>query len=126
MRTSPRPEIVRSTNESRTISETKTGRFNRGGPKTTGNLKPSQAEIDACTHIQAKKYSKDEYAKFNAAEKAKHYQLKCAAGLSKKDKKREVAEIETNSEQNVQNALGPNSTNPALARQEGKIAKTER
>ena len=125
MRTSPRPEIVRTTNESRTISETKTGRLNRGGPKTTGNLKPSQAEIDACTHIQAKKYTKEEYAKFSAAEKAKHYQLKCAVGL-KKDKKREVAEIETNSEVNVQNALGPNSTNSALARQDGKIAKTER
>ena len=126
MRTSPRPEIVRATNESRTISETKTGRFNRGGPKTTANPKPTQAEIDACTHIKAKKYTKEEYAKLNAAERSKHWQLKCAAGLSNKDKKREVAEIETNSEQNVQNALGPNSTNPALARQDGKIAKTER
>jgi hypothetical protein len=73
-----------------------------------------------------KKYTKEEYAKLTPAERTKHWQLKCTAGLCNKDKKREVAEIETNSEQNVQNALGPNSTNPCLARQDGKIAKTER
>ena len=122
-RTSPRPEIVCETHESRNISETKTGWYNRGNPRTTGNPKPSQAEIDACTHIKAKKYTKEEYAKLTPAEKSKHWDLKVKAGLTKK---REVAEIETNSEQNVQNALGPNSTNPALARQEGKLAKTER
>ena len=36
---------------------------------------PSQAEVDKCTHIQAKRYPPDEYKNFNAAERQRHWQL---------------------------------------------------
>jgi hypothetical protein len=50
------------------------GRSGRGGndPRPP---KPTQEEIDACTHIKAKHYDGREYKLFNAAEQAKHYQL---------------------------------------------------
>ena len=63
--------------------------FGRGGPgRGRGNggrgggndqshdaRKPTQEEIDACTHIKAKRYNTKEYCTFSAAEKAKHWQL---------------------------------------------------
>ncbi len=36
---------------------------------------PPQSEIDKCTHIEKKRYSKEEYRKFTPAEKAKLWQL---------------------------------------------------
>jgi hypothetical protein len=36
---------------------------------------PSQAEVDKCTHIQAKRYPPDEYKNFTPAEKQRHWQL---------------------------------------------------
>ena len=60
--------------------------FGRGGPGRGrdggghgGNdqrpRKPTQEEIDACTHIKARRYDASEYKLFTAAKKAKHYQL---------------------------------------------------
>ena len=37
--------------------------------------KPTQEEIDACTHIKAKHYDGHEYKLFSAAKRAKHWQL---------------------------------------------------
>ena len=130
MRTSPRPEYV-PTNDPRHISATTTNRYNqtRGGPGKGGPGKsskpPTQAEIDACDHIKCRKYSQAEYDKFTPAEKAKHYQLKHAAGLTRK---RTVSQVETESnERNEKDgATGTvtNSNNPALVRQP-KIQKPE-
>jgi hypothetical protein len=127
MRTSPRPEHVRDpANDSRHISATKTNRFNqpKGGPGKSSKP-PTQAEIDACVHIQCRKYSRAEYDKFTPAERAKHYQLKDAAGLTRK---RTVSQVETESnEKNEKDgATGTvtNSNNPALVRQP-KIQKPE-
>jgi hypothetical protein len=79
-RTSPRPELTRETNDQLHLSETKT-RGTRPGAKTRDrDGKPSQLEIDACTHITLKKYLKPDYAKFTLAERAKLYQLRVAAG----------------------------------------------
>ena len=130
MRTSPRPEYV-PTNDPRHISATTTNRYNqtRGGPGKGGPGKsskpPTQAEIDACDHIKCRKYSQAEYDKFTPAERAKHYQLKHAAGLTRK---RTVSQVETESnERNEKDgATGTvtNSNNPALVRQ-NKIQKPE-
>jgi hypothetical protein len=49
------------------------GRRGRGGD--TPRKLPTQEEIDACTHIKAKRYEPNEYKQFSAAEKAKHWQL---------------------------------------------------
>jgi len=122
-RTSPRPEIARDTGDSRNILQTSTNRNSRSNQtKTKGGVKPTQEEIDACTHIKSKQYTKAEYKKFTAAEKAKHYQLKVKNGHY--EKKRSVAEIGSSAE-NVEQALGSNSNNPALVRQD-KIPKTEK
>jgi hypothetical protein len=127
MRTSPRPEHARDpANDSRHISATKTNRYNqtKGGPGKSSKA-PTQAEIDACVHIKCRKYSQAEYDKFTPAEKAKHYQLKDAAGLTKK---RTISQVETESnEKNEKDgATGTvtNSNNPALVRQP-KIQKPE-
>ena len=127
MRTSPRPEHVRDpANDSRHISATKTNRYNqtKGGPGKSSKP-PTQAEIDACDHIKLKKYSQAEYDKFTPAEKAKHYQLKHAAGLTRK---RTVSQVETESNErnDKDGATGTvnNSNNPALVRQP-KIQKPE-
>ena len=47
----------------------------RGDPDARKKGLPSQAEIDKCTHIEKKRYPKEEYRKFTPAEKAKHWQL---------------------------------------------------
>ncbi len=47
----------------------------RGDPEARKRGLPSQAEIDKCTHIEKKRYPKEEYLKFTPAEKAKHWQL---------------------------------------------------
>ena len=50
-----------------------------GGPRGRKRGKsglPTQAEVDACTHIQDKFYPKEEYAKFTPAEAQKHWQLR--------------------------------------------------
>ena len=127
MRTSPRPEHVRDpANDSRHISATKTNRYNqtKGGPGKSSKA-PTQAEIDACVHIKCRKYSQAEYDKFTPAEKAKHYQLKDAAGLTKK---RTISQVETESneknEKDVATGTVTNSNNPALVRQ-NKIQKPE-
>ena len=60
--------------------------FGRGGPgqgrggggrggSDHAPRKPTQEEVDACTHIKAKRYDASEYKLFSAAEKAKHWQL---------------------------------------------------
>ena len=61
--------------------------FGRGGPgrgrgdgkrhRQGGDSprKPTQEEIDACTHIKAKRYDSANYKMLNPAEKAKHWQL---------------------------------------------------
>ena len=120
-RTSPRPEIAHGNSDSRNVSQTTTSRNSRSNQtKTKGGVKPTQEEIDACTHIKGIKYSKAEYDKFTAAEKARHYQLKVKNG-----QKRGVAEIGS-SEQNVEHALGGgNAGHPALVRQD-KIPKIEK
>jgi hypothetical protein len=115
------------TRDSRSISQTSTNRDNRPnqtGPNRTrgGPKKVSQAEIDACTHITYKQYTRAEYDKFTAAEKTKHYQLKKENGFF--DKKRTVAEVSTGDDGN-EAASGTNSTNPALVRQ-SKIPKSEK
>ena len=57
------------------------GRGRGGGGRGGGNdrdhdaRKPSQEEIDACTHIKAKRYDSRDYCGFSAAEKARHWQL---------------------------------------------------
>ena len=57
------------------------GRGRGGGGRGGGNdqthdaRKPTQEEIDACTHIKAKRYDTKEYKLFSAAERAKHWQL---------------------------------------------------
>ena len=124
MRTSPRPDQIRDLNDTRNISETRTNKNFQG----KGKKKPSQAEIDACTHIQLKKYSNAEYNKMTLAERAKHYQLKKAAGWEP-PKKRTVAQVsETDDTKNESEATSSanvtNSTNPALVRQ-SKLPKTE-
>jgi len=120
-RTSPRPEIAHGNSDSRNVSQTTTSRNSRSNQtKTKGGAKPTQEEIDACTHIKGIKYSKAEYDKFTAAEKARHYQLK-----EKNGQKRSVAEVGS-SEQNVEHALGGgNAGHPALVRQD-KIPKIEK
>ena len=120
-RTSARPEIAHGNSDSRTVSQTTTSRNSRSNQtKTKGGVKPTQEEIDACTHIKGIKYSKAEYDKFTAAEKARHYQLK-----QKNEQKRSVAEVGS-SEQNVEHALGGgNAGHPALVRQ-NKIPKIEK
>lgn len=127
MRTSPRPEHVRDpANDSRHISATKTNRYNqtKGGPGKSSKP-PTQAEIDACVHIKCRRYSRAEYDKFTPAERAKHYQLKDAAGLTKK---RTISQVETESneknEKDVATGTVTNSNNPALVRQ-NKIQKPE-
>jgi hypothetical protein len=47
----------------------------RGGRGGNSPRKPTQEEIDACTHIKAKHYDGSEYKRFSPAEKAKHWQL---------------------------------------------------
>ena len=111
-------------NETRNISETRTNKNYQGKDKK----KPTQAEIDACTHIKLKKYSTAEYAKMSLAERAKHYQLKKESGWEP-PKKRTVAQLETDDTNNESNeattsANVNNSNNPALVRQE-KLRKTE-
>jgi hypothetical protein len=120
MRTSPRLNHIRDTgNDTRQISETRINKNNqtsRGGPGK--KLKaPTQAEIDACTHIKFKKYSRAEYDKFTLAEKAKHYQLKLENGLQ--PKKRTVAQVETDNDETGETATlaVTNANNPALVRQ---------
>jgi hypothetical protein len=125
MRTSPRPDHIRDNlNETRNISETRTNKNYQG----KGRKKPSQAEIDACTHIKLKKYSNAEYNKMTLAERAKHYQLKKESGWEP-PKKRTVAQLDTDDTKNEINkattsANVTNSNNPALVRQE-KLHKTE-
>ena len=48
------------------------GRRGRGGDTPR---KPAQEEIDACTHIKARRYDTADYKLFSQAEKAKHWQL---------------------------------------------------
>jgi hypothetical protein len=59
----------------------------RGGRDHTPR-KPTQEEVDACTHIQARHYDVSEYKRFSAAERAKHWQLmhptKTPRGLDRK------------------------------------------
>ena len=117
MRTSTRPDFAGPARDSRSISQTSTNRDNRPnqtGPNRTrgGPKKVSQAEIDACTHITYKQYTRA----------AKHYQLKKENGFF--DKKRTVAEVSTGDDGN-EAASGTNSTNPALVRQ-SKISKSEK
>jgi hypothetical protein len=125
MRTSsPRPDQIRDLNDTRNISETRTNKNYQG----KGRKKPSQAEIDACTHIKLKKYSNAEYNKMTLAERAKHYQLKKESGWEP-PKKRTVAQLDTDDTKNEINkattsANVTNSNNPALVRQE-KLHKTE-
>jgi hypothetical protein len=47
----------------------------RGGGNDQIPRKPTQEEIDACTHIKAQRYDTKDYRLFSAAEKAKHWQL---------------------------------------------------
>lgn len=117
-RTSKRPEIPRDNSDRRIVSDTRSKT-----PKTSGattKKQPTQAEIDACTHITLKKYSHAAYEKFTAAEKAKNYQLKVAAGYYDKNKKRTVAEVSTDTEMTDETS---NKTNPALTRQAGPLTK---
>jgi hypothetical protein len=51
------------------------GRGGRGGGNNYDARKPTQEQIDACTHIQARRYESKEYSAFTPAEKAKHWQL---------------------------------------------------
>jgi hypothetical protein len=58
------------------------GRGRGDGGRTSGQVgndpcprKPTQEEIDACTHIKAKHYDGREYKLFSAAKRAKHWQL---------------------------------------------------
>jgi hypothetical protein len=51
------------------------GRRGRGGDTPRKQPLPTQEEIDACTHIKAKRYDGSEYNKFTPAERAKHWQL---------------------------------------------------
>ena len=58
---------------------------------------PSQAEVDKCTHIKDKWYSKDEYKKLTPAEKQRLWQLQNANQKPGTDSgKRKVAAINTN------------------------------
>ena len=68
----------------------KGGNGGRGGDDTR---KPTRAQIDACTHIQDKYYSKKEYAKFTAAEKARHYELRSARLGNKSPNKKRNADL---------------------------------
>ena len=52
---------------------------------------PSQAEIDRCTHIQARRYPPDEYKKFTPAERQKHWQLMNPGKTPATDSKRKVS-----------------------------------
>ena len=124
MRTSTRPDFAGPARDSRSISQTSTNRDNRPnqtGPNKTrgGPKKISQADIDACTHITYKQYTR---AKFTAAERAKHYQLKKENGFF--DKKRTVAEVSTGDDGN-EAASVTNANNSALVRQ-SKIPKSEK
>jgi hypothetical protein len=127
MRTSPRPELAGPARDTRSISQTSTKRDNRSnqtGPNKTkdGPKKLSQADIDACTHITLKQYTRAEYDKFTAAEKAKHYQLKKASGFF--DNKRTAAEVSTGDDGNEAESV-TNANNSALVRQ-SKIPKSEK
>jgi hypothetical protein len=110
-------------NETRNISETRTNKNYQG----KGRKKPTQAEIDACTHITLKKYSNAEYNKMTLAERAKHYQLKKASGWEP-PKKRTVVQVDTDDTKNeieaTTSANVTNSNNPALVRQI-KLHKTK-
>ena len=72
-----------------------------------------------------KKYSRAEYDKFTLAERAKHYQLKEAAGWQ--PKKRTVAEMNTDKDETSETAAAAvtNSNNSVLVRQNNKLHKTE-
>ena len=81
---------------------------------------PTQAEIDACTHIRNIKYPPEQYKTMTAAAKAKKYQLGLAAKEARDAKKRNIAETSTASGAPDSNS---NSSNPALFRQTGSPKK---
>jgi hypothetical protein len=102
----------------RQISQTGTTR-NGSGEKA----KPSQTDIDACTHITRKKYTASEYSALTPSKKAKKLQLDKAF----KDKQKKWNVSETTTAGTGSATTMTNSTNPALGCQDviPKKQKTE-
>lgn len=69
---------------------TRGGRGGRGGGGRNGL---SCAEIDACTHIEARYYDSEMYKKFTPAEKARHFELTKKRSSSTKRSQAELNEL---------------------------------